>query len=103
MSVFGKFISISASKVMIKIINEFVRIVLLDMATIFWLAEEALDALGSSVQWKISPKLRTQMSFGETLALLGSAQDDARSPSACSVVVRSPVQSDLVYQPEWFA
>jgi len=82
-----------------QIVNEFVRIVLFGMATIFWLAEEVLDALNSSVQWKISPKL----SFGETLALLGSAEDDATSPSACSVVVRSPVQSDLVYQPEWFA
>ena len=77
--------------------------VLLGLATIFWLAEKAFDALNSSVLWKISPNRHTQLSFGETLALLGSAEDDARSPSACSVVVRSPVQSDLVDQPEWFA
>ena len=47
MSVFGKSISISASYD--QIVNEFVRIVLFGMATIFRLAEEALDALGSSV------------------------------------------------------
>ena len=91
MFIFGKSISISASYD--QIVNEFVRIVLFGMATIFWLAEEALDTLvaviasgswrllsrsrGSSVQWKISPNLRTQLSFGETLALLVSAEDDA--------------------------